>query len=425
MPGVKYTVDVEVNGGQKVESASRAFEKTSESVQKINQRLKSMQQELYLMAEGGDKSSKAFLDMAKKAGDLKNAMGDTRAIVNYFADGERAVNGMNNAISATTSVVQGLYGTYSLLGGEANDKLLKNMVALESMNARLSNAYNLLKPDGKAMLYMNEMAKKGNIFAGAMSRAGGFVFKMIPAFKALSIASFLGEVTGVNDKLKDWITNTSAFKSIMESINPPSITAKASEGGMAVMNEGYFTSASAAAAGRARFQSAGTEEKLGTILGNLDKFGETGERFKKFIEQNEDFFSRYGGFVKVLEGGMVKRWQGESDLAKNSQIAASYFRSLSDMMVSEFNKITSKLQSKINEAAGKGIKSTNKLTTTKNTGEKLTSAAPQTFNIYIDKLNEMKDTVVGSDVDLDKLGKNITEVFRRMLVQVAAEQAVS
>lgn len=425
MPGVKYTVDVEVNGGQKVESTNRAFEKTGQNVQKINQRLKSMQQELYAMAEGGDKSSKAFMDMAKRAGDLKNAMGDTRAIVNYFADGERAVNGMNNAISATTSVVQGLYGTYSLLGGEANDKLLKNMVALESMNARLSNAYNLLKPDGKAMLYMNEMAKKGNVFAGAMSKAGGFVFKMIPAFKALSIASFLGEVTGVNDKLKDWITHTSTFKSIMESINPPSITASVAEGGMAVKNEGYFTSASAAAAGRARFQAAGTEEKLGTILGNLDKFGETGERFQKFIEANEDLFDRYGGFVKVLEGGMEKRWQGESDLAKRSQIAVSYFRSLSDMMVSEFNKITSKSQSKINETAGKNAKSTNKLKSTKNTGEKLTSAAPQTFNIYIDKLNEMRDTVVGSDADLDKLGKNITEVFRRMLVQVAAEQAVS
>lgn len=427
MPGVKYTVDVEVNGGQKVESTNRAFEKTGQNVQKINQRLKSMQQELYAMAEGGDKSSKAFIDMAKRAGDLKNAMGDTRAIVNYFADGERAVNGMNNAISATTSVVQGLYGTYSLLGGEANDKLLKNMVALESMNARLSNAYNLLKPDGKAMLYMNEMAKKGNIFAGAMSKAGGFVFKMIPAFKALSIASFLGEVTGVNDKLKDWITNSETFKNILSTVG-----VDLPENPIATNQAGQLATGQATSI--LRKISSGTSPKEALL--NLS--GGAAAEFRKNYPQL--FTDEVNDAVKEYKEKSDELRQSIEDLGKQITVAE---RDRNQSRVNELSKLRERDRQELQSiskwqatAAGliagsnpsptnKRNKSKNKLKSTKNTGEKLTSAAPQTFNIYIDKLNEMTGTVVGGDNDLDTLGKKMAEIFRRMLVQVAAEQAVS
>ena len=423
MPGVKYTVDVEVNGGQKVESTTRAFEKTGESVQKVNQRLKSMQQELYLMAEGGDKSSKAFLDMAKKAGELKNAMGDTRAIVGYFADGERAVNGMNNAISATTSVVQGLYGTYSLLGGEANDKLLKNMVALESMNARLSNAYNLLKPDGKAMLYMNEMAKKGNIFAGAMGKAGSFVFKMIPAFKALSIASFLGEVTGVNDKLKDWISNTSVFKSILSSISTPQLD-------MTGITESKGKKGWEALSDTDRRQ---VIEKL-QAGHQIGEFGYLGSDVQSYLKQQlgGNYLDNYASAVKNLADATtaLKNATGTFGFETKEQEQRRRREDVNNL-TNVYKEASRNLFAYVDDKlgfTGGGNKPSPKptpLKTTKGTGEKLTAAAPQTFNIYIDKLNEMKDTVVGSDADLDKLGKNLTEVFRRMLVQVAAEQSVA
>lgn len=421
MPGVKYTVDVEVNGGQKVESASRAFEKTSESVQKISQRLKSMQQELYLMAEGGDKSSKAFIDMAKRAGDLKNAMGDTRAIVSYFADGERAVNGMNNAISATTSVVQGLYGTYSLLGGEANDKLLKNMVALESMNARLSNAYNLLKPDGKAMLYMNEMVKKGNIFAGAMSKAGGFVFKMIPAFKALSIASFLGEVTGVNDKLKDWITNADAFKGIMSSIGidlPDNVGI--SQSGVLTNNQirGILSNISSGVSPEEAIQnlSGSSQDKFRNQFSRLftEKAKGDVEEYKK---TKAEFDKLDSNLQKIIAEGKNPL---QVDLETKAGLKSRLERTGWWMAAAEAYKTSIKPDNPTPpDKSDKSLKST------RNTGEKLTSAAPQTFNIYIDKLNEMTGTVVGGDYDLDTLGKKMSEIFRRMLVQVAAEQSVA
>lgn len=421
MPGVKYTVDVEVNGNGKVDQAQKSFERTSQSVQKINQRLKSMQQELYAMAEGGDKSSKAFLNMAKRAGDLKNAMGDTRAIVNYFADGERAVNGMNSAISATTSTIQGIYGTYSLLGGEANDKLLKNMVALESMNARLSNAYNLLKPDGKAMLYMNEMAKKGSVFASVMGKAGGFVFKMIPAFKALSIASFLGEVTGVNDKIKDWITNTETFKNIMSTISSPKLD-------MTGISESKGKSGWEALSDTDRQQ---VIEKL-QAGHQIGEFGYLGSNVQSYLKQQlgENYIANYADAVKNLADakkalenatgtfGFETKEQEQRRREEEVKSLEKVYKSASrDLFAYVGEKLAFTDSGSKKSKKDKGLKSTS------NKGERLASNAPSTFNIYIDKMGEVKNMNVTNIDDLDQLGKNIYEVIRKALVQVAAEQA--
>lgn len=416
MPGVKYTVDVEVNGNGKLDQASRSFEKTSQNVQKIQQRLKGMQNDLYAMAEGGDKSSKAFMDMAKRAGDLKNAMGDTRAIVNYFSDGERAVNGMNSAISATTSTIQGMYGTYSLLGGEANDKLLKNMVALESMNARLSNAYNLLKPDGKAMLYMNEMAKKGNVFAGAMGKAGGFVFKMIPAFKALSIASFVGEMTGLNDKIKDIVSNTDTFKTMLSKISG--------------MKFDLFGTDSTV---NWNTPSNVTEGQKNIFFKNLLKPGMDPyqamanlpvDAQKALQESNKEFFEEWDKHIKEMEYAEDKfaEWKKENWGSKDY-----FMRKQFPELYSADNVLRLRTERYARQSLTTGKKpergKTDSLKTTKAGQEKLTSNAPQTFNIYVNKLTEMNGTVVGSGEDLDKLAKNMAEVLRRMLVQLAAEQA--
>lgn len=422
MPGVKYTVDVEVNGNGKLDQASKSFEKTSQSVQKINQRLKGMQNDLYAMAENGDKSSKAFLNMAKRAGDLKNAMGDTRAIVNYFADGERAVNGMNNAISATTSVVQGLYGTYSLLGGEANDKLLKNMVALESMNARLSNAYNLLKPDGKAMLYMNEMAKKGSIFASVMGKAGSTVFKMIPAFKALSIASFLGEVTGVNDKIKEWVSNTEIFKSVVSKISTPQLD----------------MSGIAESKGKRGWESLSDKDRRQIIeklqAGHqIGEFGYLGSDVQTYLKQQlgDNYLANYADAVKSLADaknalenakgtfGFETKEQEQRRRQEDVRNLTNVYREASRNL---FSYVGEKLAFTSN-GSNKGVKRDKGLKSTSNKGEKLASNAPQTFNIYIDKMGEIKELTVQNADDLDKLGKSIYEVMRRMLVQITAEQA--
>lgn len=420
MPGVKYTVDVEVNGNGKLDQAQKSFAKTSQSVQTINQRLKGMQNNLYAMAEGGDRTSKSFLDMAKRAGDLKNAMSDTKAIVNYFSDGERAVNGMNSAISATTSTIQGIYGAYSLLGGEANDKLLKNMVALESMNARLSNAYNLLKPDGKAMLYMNEMAKKGNIFAGAMGKAGGFVFKMIPAFKALSIASFLGEVTGVNDKIKEWITNTDTFKGILSNISTPQLD----------------MSGIAESKGKKGWESLSDTDRQKVIeklqAGHqIGEFGYLGQDIQSYLKQllGEDYLGEYANAVKSLADAKTKLENAtgtfgfetkEQEQRRRQEEVKNLTKSYRDASRNLFSFVGEKLA--FTPSTTKAGKSNKGLKTASNKGERLASNAPQTFNIYIDKMGEVKEMNVTNIDDLDKLGKNIYEVLRRALVQVAAEQ---
>lgn len=419
MPGVKYTVDVEVNGNGKVDQAQKSFERTSQSVQKVNQRLKSMQHELYAMAESGEDSSKAFLNMAKRAGDLKDAMDRTRGIVNYFADGERAVNGMNSAISATTSVVQGLYGTYSLLGGEANDKLLKNMVALEQMNARLSNAYNLLKPDGKAMLYMNEMAKKGSVFASVMGKAGSTVFKMIPQFKALSIALFLGEVTGVNDKIKEWITNTETFKGLMDTI------------GIKLQDNIGISQASGTLTNdrkRSILQKISSGVAPETAIANL-----TVPQQNEFKQKYERFFSdkaakdvkkykKLGGELNKLDAN-IQKIIGEGKTPMNfdleRQASLKYDKEKAGWWMAAAEGYLNSIKP---DPKQKPSPKPDPLKSTSNKGERLASNAPQTFNIYIDKMGEVKEMNVTNIDDLDKLGKNIYEVLRRALVQVAAEQ---
>lgn len=427
MPGVKYTVDVEVNGNGKVDQAQKSFEKTSQSVQKVNKRLKTMQQELYAMAESGDDSSKAFLNMAKRAGELKDAMDRTRGIVNYFADGERAVNGMNSAISATTSVVQGLYGTYSLLGGEANDKLLKNMVALEQMNARLSNAYNLLKPDGKAMLYMNEMAKKGSIFASVMGKAGSTVFKMIPAFKALSIASFLGEVTGVNDKIKEWITNSETFKNILSNvgINLPDNAVNTGTGQPGQLGSGQAKSI----LGKIASGVVTPEEAMANLSGGAaaefrksypklftDDVNEAVREYKEKADELRNSIESLGKQVMVAERDRNEKRAEELRQQQNDARAELNRISAWQATASSYEGTTKGVSSKKSKK-DKGLKSTS------NKGERLTSNAPQTFNIYIDKMGEVRNMNVTNIDDLDQLGKNIYEVIRKALVQVAAEQA--
>ena len=285
------------------------------------------------------------------------------------------------------------------------------------MNARLSNAYNLLKPDGKAMLYMNEMAKKGNIFAGAMGKAGGFVFKMIPAFKALSIASFVGEMTGLNDKIKDIISNTDTFKTILSKISGMEFDLFGTDSTV------KWNTPSNVTEGQKNIFFKNLEGGMNPYqaMANLPVDAQ-----KALQESNKDFFEEWDTHIKEMKYAEDEftEWKKENWGSKDYFMRTQFPELYSADNVLRLR--TEKYARQSLKAGGRPEKSKpDSLKTTKAGQEKLTSAAPQTFNIYVDKLTEMNGTVVGSGEDLDKLAKNMAEVLRRMLVQVAAEQAIN
>ena len=134
------------------------------SAPRLRTELMNVKEELARMEQAGDNSSKAFINLSIKAGQLQDQMGDTRQRIQILSSDTRGLDtamglgrGLAGGFSAATSAA-------ALLGGES-EELTKAFLKVQAATAILSGVQevaNMLNKDSVVMVNLQTAAESSN-----------------------------------------------------------------------------------------------------------------------------------------------------------------------------------------------------------------------------------------------------------------------
>lgn len=137
-------------------------ETTSKSTNSLKGQLRAMTQQLAEMKLRGEDNTQAYLDLAKAAGEMRDAIGDASQEIKNFASDTSKIDG---AISA----VQGLAGAFAVaqgavgLFGDDNEHLQEVLLKVNSVMAILQGLQqvgNVLQKESAAATFINTTAQQ-------------------------------------------------------------------------------------------------------------------------------------------------------------------------------------------------------------------------------------------------------------------------
>jgi len=150
---------------EKVDNSEK--QKTVNATKPLRLQLREITMQMQSMALAGEDGSAAFLDLAKKAGTLKDAMNSASAQTKTFAVGSEFELGLNTtkaAFEGVAGAAQIAEGAQALFGSESEEvtKSIQKMVAIQSVVNGVQSVFNTLSKEGAVVT--------------ALSRAGNFLY---------------------------------------------------------------------------------------------------------------------------------------------------------------------------------------------------------------------------------------------------------
>lgn len=223
--GIKVTTDT-AQATQDVQKLDKAFEDTDKSVKSLRTQLKEAQAEVGLMADKFGATSKEAINAAKRAADLKDRIGDAKALTDAFNPDAKF-----KAVAASLSGVAGgfsaLQGAMALFGKENKDveKALLKVNAAMALSQGLQSvgesidSFRQLGAVIKSTTVFQEANNAATKTAAAVQRAFGIAtvetstgFKVLKgAIVATGIGALviaLGAVINNFDAISDWIKSS-------------------------------------------------------------------------------------------------------------------------------------------------------------------------------------------------------------------------
>jgi hypothetical protein len=220
--GIKITTDA-AQATQDVQKLDQAFEATDNSVKSLRTQLKEAQAQVGLMADKFGATSKEAVNAAKKAAELKDRIGDAKALTDAFNPDAKF-----KAVAASLSGVAGgfsaLQGAMALFGAENKDveKALLKVNAAMALSQGLQavgesiDSFRQLGAVIKSTTVYQEANNAATKTAAAVQRAFGIAtvetstgFKVLKgAIVATGIGALvvlLGAVINNFDAISDWI----------------------------------------------------------------------------------------------------------------------------------------------------------------------------------------------------------------------------
>jgi hypothetical protein len=220
--GIKITTDA-AQATQDVQKLDQAFEATDNSVKSLRTQLKEAQAQVGLMADKFGATSKEAVNAAKKAAELKDRIGDAKALTDAFNPDAKF-----KAVAASLSGVAGgfsaLQGAMALFGTENKDveKALLKVNAAMALSQGLQavgesiDSFRQLGAVIKSTTTFQELNNAATKTAAAVQRAFGVsVETTSTGFKVLkgaivatgigALVVLLGEVINNFDAISDWI----------------------------------------------------------------------------------------------------------------------------------------------------------------------------------------------------------------------------
>ena len=223
--GIKITTDA-AQATQDVQKLDKAFEETDNSVKSLRTQLKEAQAQVGLMADKFGATSKEAIEAAKRAADLKDRIGDAKALTDAF-NPDAKFKAVASSLAGVAGGFSALQGAMALFGNENKDvekALLKVNAAMalsqglqavgesvdsfkqlgavirsttvfqEANNAATKTAAAVQKAFG---ISVDSTSKGFNVLKGAIVATG---------IGALVVA--LGLVINNFDKISNWIKNS-------------------------------------------------------------------------------------------------------------------------------------------------------------------------------------------------------------------------
>lgn len=220
--GIKVTTDA-AQATQDVQKLDKAFESTDESVKSLRTQLKEATANVAIMADKFGATSKEAVTAAKRAAELKDRIGDAKALTDAFNPDAKfkAVAGALSGVAGGFSALQGAMALFGKQNKDVEAALLKVNAAMA-----LSQGLNSLGDSIDSFKNLGTQIKASTIFieansaatktAAAVQRAFGVAtietstgFKVLKgAIVATGIGALvvaLGMVINNFDAISDWI----------------------------------------------------------------------------------------------------------------------------------------------------------------------------------------------------------------------------
>lgn len=146
---------------------------TVEKSKSLKAELRTLQAQMAEMEMAGEANSEAFAEMAQRAGELKDQIGDTSAQVNILASDTAPIDGLLNGLEGLAGGMALAQGTMALFGEENEDleKALVKLTAVMSILQGVQAVQNVLNKDSAfSVLYLSKaklaLANTGRLLAG-------------------------------------------------------------------------------------------------------------------------------------------------------------------------------------------------------------------------------------------------------------------
>jgi hypothetical protein len=194
-------------------------------------RLRELQKTLADMALAGQDGTKAFRDMEREAGKLKDQIGDTQQRIKNLASDTRTIDTFVGAIQGITAGFQIAQGAAALFGAE-EEELQKSLVKVQAAMALANGVQqvaNLLNKD--SILITQGQAAAQALYAVAVGTSTG----AMKAFRIALLATGIGAaVAAIGLLIAKWDDLTAAVRRYL---NLPDPKQRAAEQAMALQRE--------------------------------------------------------------------------------------------------------------------------------------------------------------------------------------------
>ena len=223
--GIKVTTDT-AQATQDVQKLDKAFEDTDKSVKSLRTQLKEAQAEVGLMADKFGATSKEAINAAKRAADLKDRIGDAKALTDAF-NPDAKFKAVASSLAGVAGGFSALQGAMALFGNENKDveKALLKVNAAMALSQGLQavgesvDSFKQLGAVIKSTTTFQELNNAATKTAAAVQKAFGVsVETTSTGFKVLkgaivatgigALVVLLGEVINNFDAISKWIKSS-------------------------------------------------------------------------------------------------------------------------------------------------------------------------------------------------------------------------